>query len=78
MSKSYFEDAETAYYNDPVIQDNVQPTSTEEHIDSCDAEFYIAMERLAIQGAPKEIREALMEKFDDIIVKMYQLNGQEV
>lgn len=72
MSKSYFEDAETAYYNDPV------PTTTEEHIDSCDAEFYIALERLAQQGVSRETRELLMEKFDSIIVEMYKLNGMEV
>lgn len=70
--KSYFEDAETAYYNDPI------PTTTEEHIDSMDSEFYIALERLAQQGVNKETREGLMERFDNIVVEMYRLNGQEV
>lgn len=72
MSKSYFEDAETAYYNDPVT------TTTEEHIDSMDSEFYIALERFALKGVNKETRENLMERFDSIVVDMYRLNGQEV
>lgn len=45
----------------------------ERRIDYIDAEFYQVMDMLRSKGIAKSEREELMEKFDNVIQKLYEL-----
>lgn len=69
---TYFNDAETAYYNQPI---ETPAEDLTEHIDIMDSSFYIIVERLQRKGYNKEELEKLMERFDSLYNDLYKIVG---